>query len=413
MSRRARRRRRVAGDMRSANVEHATSATVERVRRSARERAMLPETARSIDVRAASAGVAGDGVLSSTLPRAASRAGSGNRACAGGCSGNRAHAERTRGRPRDPSGSRRSFVGGQPSPERRHARGARIVRQHRTGRTPSAVCETRGRPRGAHIAPRPARRGGDSSASALRALFGRPKRVFGRLKTSSKRPVRRGGNSSTDAFDADPDAIDLASPSSGNRSSARIPDARAQVRLCRICPRRSRNAPSELRASGNRSTEADRTGNCAVRRWARTDSRLGRPSVEVCTRQTHHSPQTGDETVNTTNSSDAASGRGERGAQTRVAGNRVARAWTRRTGGAGHREAGVVAKTNSSRGQPGGESVRHKLDRVAQPCGESVVGRAGRSGNRAARSPEIESSFGQPEDGSVVRTIHRADIEHA
>jgi hypothetical protein len=55
--------------------------------------------------------------------------------------------------------------------------------------------------------------------------------------------------------------------------------------------------------------------------------------------------------------------RRERGAQTRGAGNREPRAWTRRSGFAGHCEDAVVAKTNSSRGQPGGESVRHKLMR--------------------------------------------------
>lgn len=80
-------------------------------------------------------------------------------------------------------------------------------------------------------------------------------------------------------------------------------------------------------------------------------------SIEACTRRTHDSGQPGRESVDTTNSSPAASRRRERVRRTRNLGNWASGTWTRRTCPMGHYRAGVVAETNSSRGQPWGERV--------------------------------------------------------
>jgi hypothetical protein len=170
--------------------------------------------------------------------------------------------------------------------------------------------------------------------SALRRALGQP-------SANSKWPVDRAGNCTAHAIVADPDAMKVASPNRGQPRFGTDSGTRMQVRL-RSGPhaRKSRNASSELRRFGEPNAEADRRGNCAVRRWTRTDSAFGRPSAGG---------------VHTTNSSPAASGRRdgehgtlfdrangrrERGAQTRGAGNRVAGAWTRRNDLAGHRGLG-------------------------------------------------------------------------
>jgi len=245
--------------------------------------------------------------------------------------------QRTHGQPCAPADSRR-FIDGQPAMAR-HARGEQIARltprcllAARDGRIAWATMRAARRTA-------PARHAGNCAASALRTL-----RETGRVRCGplvTRETVWRVRS------------MRIRPPNFGKPNfGARIPG--------------NRNAASELRGLGNRASGAHCRGNSAVRRWTRTDSTFGQPRRRGV-HTTNSSPgQLGDESVHTTNSSTAAGGRRERGAQTRGAGNRAARAWTRRTDFVGHCGFGVVAKTNSSRGQPGGESVRHKLIRVAQ-----------------------------------------------
>lgn len=274
-----------------------------------------------------------------------------------------------------------------------------------------------------------------ATRSSRRRLRGRARfeGALGQPSAARSGPWNRAGNCTTHAIVADPDAMKVASPNRGQprfgtdsghafAGSASVGHARAKV------SERIERAPS----FGEPNAEADRRGNCAVRRWTRTDSAFGRPSAGG---------------VHTTNSSSAASGRRdgehgtlfdrangrrERGAQTRGAGNRVSGAWTRRNDLAGHRGLDAVAKTNSSRGQPRSESVRHKLIvRRNRAVRASWDGRVDRETERRARQRPSPDSGKRRDQKSRLREVrlrrvdrerngaascgrsHRADIEHA
>jgi len=132
--------------------------------------------------------------------------------------------------------------------------------------------------------------------------------------------------------------------------------------------------------------------------------RSGNRGVEACTRQTHH-PGNWEMRACTRQTLRPLQAAGES-----VERKLEARATAQRERGRDEPISWGTADSASSRKQThrvGNQAVRAcDTNSFAwrKPCGESVVGRVGRSGNRAARSSETKSLFGKPEGGSVVRT---------
>lgn len=88
----------------------------------------------------------------------------------------------------------------------------------------------------------------------------------------------------------------------------------------------------------------------------------------------------------------------------RRAGNRRTDEWTRRTCPVGHYGVVADAKMSSSRGQPCGGKVATQTRRMAQPCGESVVGWGSRLGNWTANLSGQSHCFWVTDfGGSVVK----------
>lgn len=108
--------------------------------------------------------------------------------------------------------------------------------------------------------------------------------------------------------------------------------------------------------------------------------------------------------MNTTNSSTVQPAEGSVWRRIRRAGNRVTDEWTRRTCPVGHYGVVADAKMSSSRGQPCGGKVATQTHRVAQPCGESVVGWGSRLGNWTANLSGQSHCFWVTDfGGSVVK----------